>query len=146
MTLFSPYRMETDPGYWWFQAHKYRKAVAQMINCNGDKDIIVLLSVDALERAIKAVLAEKKLIDDECDTHSLIFLTKEKSSLYDEFNETQKSLILNCTRLHSDSSYPPKAKEYSLWYDEDTFVMIVKGCADAVSELEGQYRGQRGTE
>lgn len=138
-------RLEKDPEYWWCQAQRLIKDANILFKNNGSNDTIVMLCVDAFERAIKAVLAEKGLIDEDCRKHSLLYLTQKKSDIYKEFNQQTKDLIGIADTLHSDSAYPKQELVFNVWNEPGTFDMIVGGCQNAITDLERRYRGSKGT-
>ena len=139
--------VQNNPSYWWKEAD----ACFTMVRMLLDKDSMPARQTvcdkchGMLERAAKAILAEKGILTDD-KSHNIRRLLMQ-SGEFDRLSLYQKGFISEISNLHVVATYPDEVKEARIWYDDESYQAIVLNCLAIYRELvkrKGSY-GQGGS-
>lgn len=118
----------TSSDYWWREAKDKYEDAMRLLKAGGTRKCVLNLCHGAIERALKAILAQKGLLSDKDRSHPLWHLAA-KAGIKDELDEELRSYLTKASTLHSRTSYPDENEHLSPWSNDLYYSEILAGTA-----------------
>ena len=117
-------RAESVPEYWWHEAEDMWSDAKGAIAAGLSRKTCCNLLHATIERALKALIAERRPLTDEDRGHGLMRLAK-KAGVYDGLSPKFRQYLVFCSNLHSTATYPRGDAESQLWYDDGAYKALI---------------------
>lgn len=129
-------RIETDPEYWWREAADMYADAQVLLKNGGSRKAVVNFCHDAIERALKAVMAEMGVLSDVDKRHSLATLAKE-AGVFDKVDVRLRMFLVKASGFHAKASYPAREVQEQTWTDNVAYTVILRSSRELCSLLLG---------
>lgn len=113
-----------DPRYWWKESARFWDDARKSIKGNCSRELSCDLLNGAIERALKALLAEKGSLTEREQKHGLTYLCR-VAGLTDRLPSNLREYVETTSGLHSAATYPGEFSDFEIWCNDDNFKWLL---------------------
>ena len=143
MAVFHPQEKQPqNPEYWWRESIDMFEDARKAIRAGLTRKSVCNFLHGSIERALKAILAERGELTDADRSHSLVALAT-KAGLLETLPESARLYIFEASTLHYEATYPNEDAQSHIWCDNANYKAFL-ATSGKVHALLMAMRGKAG--